>query len=106
MTRPEPQNRPLTPDTDPVAELDEAELDLALAEDDHEMQVRLRQLLDPGELINQRTAQDVDRALRGQGILGAASDLLATGWLAARLILTDEAHQPTGTTKDDGHGTS
>ena len=76
---------------DPV--LDESLLDRALAEDDTELASQLRALLDPDATFGERTANDVDRALRSRNTLGAALDLLGVGWWTARALLTDD-HRP------------
>lgn len=76
--------------TDPFEhELDERELDRALAEDDPLLQVHLRALFDPGSDLTERTATDVDRALRSRDSLGAALELLGVGWWTARALLTE-----------------
>jgi hypothetical protein len=74
-------------------ELDERELDRALADDDPLLQVHLQALLDPGGDLTERTASDVDRALRARDSVGAALELLGVGWWTARALLT-EATRP------------
>lgn len=70
--------------------LDEGALDRALAVQDADLARQLRALLDPGEDLRQRTAADVDRALRGRSTLGAALELLGVGWWTAASLLTDD----------------
>ncbi|MEI2700456.1 MAG: hypothetical protein V9E94_19780 [Microthrixaceae bacterium] len=69
---------------------DERALELALAESDPVLTGRLRELLDPGETVSQRTAADVDRSLRAHNPTVAAADLLGVGWRTLRLLLTDD----------------
>ena len=70
-------------------ELDERELDRALAEDDPLLRGHLQALFDPGSDLNERTATDVDRALRSRDSVGAALELLGVGWWTARALLTE-----------------
>ncbi len=85
-------------DSADAADVDERALDRALAEDDSELALQLRALLDPDDDLGARTAQDVDRALRSRNTMGAALDLLGVGWWTARALLTDD-HRPA----DRGH---
>lgn len=84
---------PRRPDPEDETALDETALDRELAEDDADLALHLRALLDPDETFGERTANDVDRALRSRNTLGAALDLLGVGWWTARALLTDD-HRP------------
>lgn len=70
--------------------LDEHALERELAQQDDDLGRQLRALLDPGDDLRQRTAADVDRALRGRSTVGAALELLGVGWWTAAALLTDD----------------
>jgi hypothetical protein len=70
-------------------DLDEQELDRELSHADHVLSSQLRELLDPAAGLTERTAQDIDRSLRGRSALGAAFDLLGLGWWTATALLGD-----------------
>ncbi len=78
----------MTDDHEP-READDEEIEDALADFDPLLAGQLRELLDPGDLVRQRTAADVDRTLRSQNAMGTAADLLGTGWRTLSLLLTD-----------------
>ena len=80
----------MTQPHDEQYEGDDQAVELALEESDPVLTGRLRELLGPGELVRQRTAADVDRALRAHSPTGAAADLLGVGWRTMRLLLTDD----------------
>lgn len=88
--------------TDPYEEptADDLVLDHELGEMDPMLAGQLRELLNPGDLVSQRTAVDVDRALRAQSPMGAVADLVGTGWQTLRLLLTDDQ----GPADRDGEG--
>lgn len=77
-------------------ELDDGELDRELERADTELSSRLRELVDhevaatDGDELRRRTAKDVDRALRARSTLGAALELIGTGWWTATTLLTDD----------------
>jgi hypothetical protein len=60
-------------------------------EDDGELSARLRDLLDPSADLRDRTARDVDRALRDRSVLATALDLLGLGLWTTRALLSDPA---------------
>jgi hypothetical protein len=79
------------PFDDTPLEMDEAELDRALADDDAAaLGIHLRSLLDPDTELTSRTANDVGRALRSRNTTAAALDLLGVGWWTVRALLTDD----------------
>lgn len=71
-------------------ELDEQELDRELSDADEMLSSQLRALLDPAAGLKERTAQDIDRSLRGRSGLTAALDLLGLGWWTAKALLGDD----------------
>ncbi len=84
--------------TEPHDELldgDEQAVERALDQTDPILTGQLRELLDPGDpgdLVRQRTAADVDRTLRAHNPMSSAADVLGVGWRTMRLLLTDDVH--------------
>lgn len=70
-------------------ELDEQSLDRELSDADEVLSAQLRELLDPAAGLTERTAEDIDRSLRGRSGLTAALDLLGLGWWTAKALLGD-----------------
>ena len=82
----------MKPDDDLYAEdvLDEE------LEEDAELSARLRALFDPSTDLRDRTASDVDRALRGRSLLATGLDLLGLGLWTTRALLSDPASPADG----------
>jgi hypothetical protein len=80
---------------DGLDDLDELAIDRELSGADDLLSAQLRELLDPAAGLRERTAQDIDRSLRGRSSLTAALDLLGLGWWTAKALLGDD-------TADDG----
>lgn len=60
-------------------------------EEDAELSARLRALFDPSADLRGRTANDIDRALRGRSLLATGLDLLGLGLWTTRALLSDPA---------------
>lgn len=92
-------------DGDPDADLDaefDAELDAELA-DGGDVGASLRALLEAPQGIERRTADVVDRSLRGRSGLDLGLDLLGLGWWTARTILTDDPPPADGEGEGNDH---
>lgn len=72
-------------DVDPTPAVDEE-----LAATEGRWSEDLRQLLTPGAGMERRTADSVDRTLRGRSVGATALDLLGVGWHTLRLLAGDD----------------
>ncbi len=77
-------------DLDLDDELDELAIERELSGADELLSSQLRELLDPAAGLRERTAQDIDRSLRGRSSVTAALDLLGLGWWTAKALLGDD----------------
>ncbi len=59
--------------------------------DDDALRDRLRLLLGPSDGLDQRTARDVDSALRAQSPLATAFELFGVGWWTVETLFSDRS---------------
>lgn len=89
----DPMDRPVQDHDDEhhdQEELDELAIERELSGADELLSAQLRELLDPEAGLRERTAQDIDRSLRGRSSVGAAMELLGLGWWTAKALLGDD----------------